>query len=234
MSREPLIFDERKPYAHYERARELKGTADRAISFGKVFPFIALPIGVICAIFDPLAMALFTMFGAFFTALSVLGCSIRRAGLCLAGMPFAFAAALTLALSSSDLGVLGAPLYLIAGLSQIRAMSAIGDYNMLKELPGFPLFEHGLEDVSFAALEIRDAEGLPEDEPVPEEKGRAKYVPIGPPSEEMPELFTDGEMPELPVPKYEPETEEKSAYEKMANALPEGNGSVSDLDIFGL
>lgn len=234
MSREPLIFDERKPYAHYERARDLKKTADRAISFGKVFPFIALPVGVICAVFNPLTMALFTMFGVFFTALSVLGCSIRRAGLCLAGLPFAFAVMITLAASPSDVGYFGVPFYLIAAVSQIKAISAIGDYNMLKELPGFPLFEHGLEDVSFAALEIRDAEGLPEDEPVPEETGRAKYLPIGPPSEDMPELFTDGEMPELPVPEYEPETEEKSAYEKMANALPEGNGSVSDLDIFGL
>lgn len=234
MSREPIIFDESKPLAHYERAQKLKKSADSMIAFGKAFPFAALPVGIICAVFNPLSMALFTLFGAFFTALAVMGCNIRRVGLCLAAIPFAFAAAITLATSGVDFGFLGAILYLIAGMLYFRVMSAISDFNMLKELPGFPFFEHGMEDLSFAALEVHGAEEFTADDGSQEPTERAKYLPIGPPSEDMPELFTDGEgdMPALNVSEDVPETEEKSAYEKMANALPTDNGGVSDIDIF--
>lgn len=234
MRKEPIIFNEYRPFEHYERAQKLKKSADSMIAFGKAFPFAALPVGIICAVFNPLSMALFTLFGTFFTALAVTGCNIRRVGLCLAAIPFAFCAAATLALSGSDFGFLGAALYLIAGIFYFRVMSAISDFNMLKELPGFPFFEHGLEDLSFAALEVHGAEEFTAEDGSQEPTERAKYLPIGPPSEDMPDLFTDGEgdMPALNVSEDVPETEEKSAYEKMANALPTDNGGVSDIDIF--
>lgn len=236
MSKEPIIFNEYRPFEHYERAQKLKKSADSMIAFGRALPFAALPVGVICAVFNPLSMALFTLFGAFFTALAVMGCNIRRVGLCLAAIPFAFASAITLAASGTNFGVLGAVLYLIAGMVYFRVMSAISDFNMLKELPGFPFFEHGMEDLSFAALEVHDADEFSADDGPQEPTERAKYLPIGPPSEDMPELFTDGEgdMPPLTVSEYVTETEEKSAYEKMANALPTDNGGISDIDIFDL
>lgn len=236
MSKEPIIFNEYKPFEHYERAQKLKNSADKIIGFGKAFPFAALPVGIICTAFNPLSMALFTLFGAFFTALAVMSCNIRRTGLCLAAIPFAFASAITLAASGSEFGILGAILYLIAGIAYFKVLSAISDFNMLKELPGFPFFEYGMEDLSFAALEVHGADEFSADDGPQEQTERAKYLPIGPPSEDMPELFTDGEddMPALTASESVPETEKKSAYEKMANALPGENGDISDIDIFDL
>lgn len=237
MRKEPIIFDQSKPFAHYESARKLKKSADGAIAFGRILTFVILPAGLVCAVAHPLALAMFTLFGSFYTILAVMGCNIRRTGFCLGSIPFALGASITTALSGSPFGGGAAVLYFFAVIVQCRVISAINDISFLNKLPGFPFFEPGLEDVSFAALEIRDEEGLPGDiEEEPEQRERAKYVPIGPPSEEMPELFTDGEdgeMPEMPFPERDHAAEEKSAYEKMANALPTQNNDVSDFDILG-
>ncbi|MDE6710647.1 MAG: hypothetical protein K2J76_09175, partial [Oscillospiraceae bacterium] len=152
-NKEPIFFDENRPVAHYEAARKLRKASEKAILFGKIFPIAILPLGVACAIFEPFSMALFTLFGVLFTVLAYLGCGIKRIGFTLTCIPFAIAAAVVLCLAGSSFSPAGGILYFIAAAGQFRALAAISNINMLKELPGFPFFDLAMDDISFAAIE---------------------------------------------------------------------------------
>lgn len=232
-NKQPLFYDENRPLAHYAAAGKLKKSADRAILFGKISPIVILPLGVVCAIFEPLSMALFTLFGVLFTILAYLGCGIKRIGPTMAAIPFAITAALVLCLSGSDFSPIGGVLYLIAALGQFRAMSAISNINMLKELPGFPFFDPAMDDISFAAMEHHGADEYIEGELATESAERIKLVPTEPPSEEMGEIVT-GEI-EAPADIAELPQElgdEPTAYEKMINIQVPEREEVSDIDLF--
>lgn len=230
MKKQPVFFDENRPLAHYAAAGKLKKSADRAILFGKIFPIVILPAGIACAIFEPLSMALFTLFGVIFTALAIIGCSIRRIGFAMAAMPLAFFAAVVLCLAKSAFSPIGAALYLIAGISQLNAMSAISNFHMLKELPGFPFFDPAMEDISFAAMEHHGADEYIAGELVEERSERIKLVPIEPPSEEMGDIVTE----EIGVPDLleEVPADEPTKYDRMINAQTEEREDISDIDLF--
>ncbi|MDE7288698.1 MAG: hypothetical protein K2N71_04225, partial [Oscillospiraceae bacterium] len=190
-NKEPIFFDENRPLAHYKAAGKLREASEKAILFGKIFPIAILPLGVACAIFDPFFMALFTLFGVLFTVLAYLGCGIRRIGLTMVSIPFAIAAAVVLCRAGSAFSPAGGILYFIAAAGQLRALSAISNINMLKELPGFPFFDPAMDDISFAAMEHHGADEYIEGELVEERTERAKLVPIEPPSEEMGEMVSE-------------------------------------------
>ncbi len=233
-NKEPIFYDENRPLAHYAAAGNLKKASEKAILFGKISPIVILPAGVVCAIFDPLSMALFTLFGVLFTVLAYLGCGIKRIGFSMAGIPLSIAAAVVLFLSGSVFSPAGGALYLLAAAGQFRAVSAISNINMLKELPGFPFFDPAMEDISFAAMEHHGADEYIEGELVEERAERAKLVPIEPPSEEMGEILS--ENVDIPVSlKKVPEEHKKepTAYEKMMNVQIPEREEVSDIDLFG-
>ena len=233
-NKEPIFFYEERPFAHYEAARKLRKVSERAILFGKISPIIILPAGIACAIFEPFSMALFTLFGVLFTVLAYLGCGIKRIGLTMASIPFAIAAAVVLFLAGSAFSSLGGALYLIATVGQFRALSAISNINMLKELPGFPFFDPAMEDISFAAMEHHGADEYIEGELVEERTERAKIVPIEPPSEEMGEIVSEDIDAPISLEKVPEEQEnEPTAYEKMINIQVPEREEVSDIDLFG-
>lgn len=232
-NKEPIFFDENRPLAHYAAAGKLRKSSEKAILFGKIFPIIILPAGVACAIFEPLSMALFTLFGVLFTVLAYLGCGIKRIGFTMVGIPLAIAAAVVLCLAGSDFSPLGGILYFIAAAGQLRALSAISNINMLKELPGFPFFDPAMDDISFAAIEHHGADEYIEGELVEERTERAKIVPIEPPSEDMGEIAAeDINIPASLKKVPEEHEDEPTAYEKMINIQVPEREEVSDIDLF--
>ena len=75
---------------------------------------------------------------------------------------------------------------------QISAVSAAANFHMLKELPGFPFFDPGMDDLSFAAMERYEADEFIEGELNTEKGERVAILPEGPPSEDMDEIITEG------------------------------------------
>lgn len=232
-NKEPIFFYEERPLAHYEAAGKLKKSSDKAILFGKIFPIVIFPLGVVCAIFEPLSMALFTLFGVLFTVFAYLGCGIKRIGFTMAGIPLAIAAAVVLFLSGSVFSPAGGILYFVAASGQFRALSAISNINMLKELPGFPFFDPAMDDISFAAMEHHGADEYIEGELVEERAERIKLVPIEPPSEDMGEISAEDINVPVSLKKVpEEHKEEPTAYEKMINIQVPEREEVSDIDLF--
>lgn len=232
MKKEPIFYDENRPLAHYAAAGKLKKSSERAILFGKIYPLIILPLGIVCAIFEPLSMALFTLFGALCTVLAYVGCGVKRAGFTMAAIPLAIAAAAVLFTAGSAFSAAGGVLYLIAVLGLFRALYAISSINMLKDLPGFPFFDSAMDGISFAAMEHHGADEYIEGELVEERAERVRLVPTEPPSEEMGEIVT-GEIEAakdiLEVPQLDGEP---TAYEKMINIQVPEREEVSDVDLF--
>ena len=234
MKKQPIFFDENRPLAHYAAAGKLRKSSEKAILFGKIAPIVIFPLGVACAVFEPFSMALFTLFGVLFTVLAYLGCGIKRIGFTMASIPFAIAAAVVLCRAGSAFSSLCGILYFIAAVGQFRALSAISNINMLKELPGFPFFDPAMDDISFAAMEHHGADEYIEGELVEERAERAKLVPIEPPSEEMGEIIAEDidapiSLKEIP----EEHDNEPTAYEKMINIQVPEREEVSDIDLFG-
>lgn len=240
-----IIFDENQPLAHYERAKALKRKADNSLLMGKILPIVSLFLGTLCIVYEPWYMALMALFGIPFTILSILGSWVRRAGLNLVSMPLAIVCALICALSGSKLALVGAAVYALAALFQLKIISALNDFYMLKELPGFPFFEHGMENLSFAALDIRNAEEfIDTSELYTDNTTVKKYVPIEPPSQEMQEIETDSisdlvETDKMGLLKFEPENAadvktEKAApkYEKVLILPQDNENSLSDVELF--
>lgn len=231
-NKEPIFFYKERPYAHYGAAKKLREAADKAILFGKIFPIVILPAGVACAVFEPLSMALFTLFGVLFTVLACLGCGIKRIGFTMASIPFAVAAAVTLFRAGISFSPAGGVLYFLAAAGQFRAISAISDINMLKELPGFPFFDPAMDDISFAAMEHHGADEYIEGELAEERTERAKLVPIEPPSEDMGEIAAEDINAPVSLKKVEEQENEPTAYEKMINIQVPEREEVSDIDLF--
>ena len=233
-NKQPIFFDENRPFAHYEAAKKLRKASEMVILFGKILPIVILPIGVACAVFEPFSMALFTLFGVLFTVLAYLGCGIKRIGVTMASIPFAIAAAVVLCLAGSAFSPAVGALYFLAAVWQFRALSAISSINMLKELPGFPCFDLAMEDISFAAMEHHGADEYIEGELVEERTERAKLVPIEPPSEEMGEIIAEDIDAPVSLKKVPEEHDnEPTVYEKMINIQVHEREEVSDIDLFG-
>lgn len=191
----PIVYDESKPRAHYEAAAELKKKTFRILNAGRILPIFSFLAGLPCIMFEPRSMALFGFFGLLFSILAVIGCWVRQPRMCLISIPLGFVAAMVLLTSKSDFSVFGAAVNFIAAAVQIRAVSAVSDFYRLKELPGFPFFDAGMENITFAALDRRDADEFIDESRLyaeSERTERARYLPTEPPSEEMQEIFTEG------------------------------------------
>lgn len=232
--KKPIFFDENRPLAHYAEAGKLRKSSEKAILFGKIYPLVILPFGVAGAVFEPFSMALFSLFAVLFTIFAYLGCGIKRVGLAMVSIPLAVAAAVVLCLAGSFFSPLSGVLYFIAAAGQFRAMLAISNIDMLKELPGFPFFDPAMDDISFAAIEHHGADEYIEGELVEERAERVKLVPIEPPSEKMGEIIAE----DIDVPvslKEVPEEHDNdpTAYEKMINIQVPEREEVSDIDLFG-
>ena len=193
----PILYDKDKPLAHYERAGALKKKVDSVLSTGKNISLAALAVGLVCIFTgarssEPLLMALFSFFGLLFSLMGFIGCHVRHQLMCFFSIPLGLVAALVLAMTGSTLAPLGAVLYIGAALMQTSAVSAVANFNMLKELPGFPFFDPGMDDLSFAALERHDADEFIQGELYTEKGERVAILPEGPPSENMDEIVTEG------------------------------------------
>ena len=197
MKNTPILYDKDKPLAHYEQARELKEKVDSVLNTGRNISLAALAVGLVCVFTGvsssaPLLMALFSLFGLIFSAMGFMGCHVRHQLMCFFSIPFGFASAAVLALTGAVLAPLGAVLYIGASVMQMGAVSAAANFHMLRQLPGFPFFDPGMDDLSFAALERHDADEFIEGD-LSEEKGeRVALLPEGPPSEDMDEIITEG------------------------------------------
>lgn len=233
MKKQPIFYDENRPYAHYAAAGKMQKEAAASITFGKILPLIALPAGIAAVVNEPFHMALFAMFGVIFTFLGIFGCSVRRTGYTLASIPLAFLAALVTFLAGSFFSPIAAVCYIIAGLSQCKALWAISAINELKELPGFPFFDPAMDGISFAAKEYHGADEYIESEPEEESTERVRLVPIEPPSEDMGEIFTEETEVPAAADVLEESSSEPTKYEQMVNAQTEEREEISDIDLFG-
>lgn len=231
MKKQPLFYDKDRPYAHYQAAGKLRKEAEAFIKFGKIFPFAALPLGIACIVFEPLAMALFTLFGVFFTVFAVLGCSIRNIKFAMASIPFALASALVTIFAKSEFSLIGAAFYIIAVFVQFKVIWALSTLGILKELPGFPFFDPAMDDISFAAIEYHGGDEYIEGELVEERTERAKIVPAEPPSEDMSEIAADDIEAAAPLLEDSFQPLDSKPYERMVNAQTPDKNDVSDIDL---
>ena len=197
MKNTPILYDKDKPLAHYEAAGELKAKVDSVLNTGKKISLSAFAVGLVCVFTgarssEPLLMALFALFGTLFSFMGFMGCHVRHQLMCFFSIPLGFGAAIVMALTGARLAPLGAVLYIGAAVMQMSAVFAVANFNMLKTLPGFPFFDPGMDDLSFAALDRHDAEVYVEGELTTDIPERIRLLPEGPPSEDMDEIITEG------------------------------------------
>lgn len=250
MAYKPILYDPDKPLAHYEQAGKYYKSVSNSFVFGIAMPIISLLLGTACILYDPWLMAVFALFAIPFTLLSIIGCRVRRALLCMISIPLALAAAVVSIMSQSVFAPFGFAAYLLSAFAEIKAVSAANTFFMLKELPGFPFFDPSMNDLTFAALDRHGADEFIEGD-LETEKTVMRFKPEElHPSDEMDKLVTgvslkkDGDVSEeaaenaeaavteenLPA-KASSETE--SAYEKMMKVKTERNKEISDVDLFG-
>lgn len=237
MSAKPIEFDETKPLAHYKAAAALKKKTDIALNFGRVVPIFSFLAGVVCVATNPFSIAMHALFGLSFAILSIVSCCIKNVRLCLISIPLGVISAALLAVSGSVFSPYGAALSAITVLLEIRAFLAIYDLDMLRGLPGFPFFEAGMEDITFAAIEHHGGDEFLKGFEEEEKTERIRYLPTEPPSDEMPELSVseaseDGSDAVLLLKPIEDKSGETS-YEKMVSIGDQTPSGLSDIDLFG-
>ena len=192
MGQEPIIYDPDMPIAHYEKSREIYDRVKKNLIFGTIMPLLALACGIACVVYNPLCMALLTLFGVFFTLFSIIGCQARRMKMCLISVPLAAVLSLVMLFSGSVAAPVGFIAYIIAAVAEYKAAESAAKFHELKELPGFPFFDVSMENISFAALDRHGADEFIDESVLHEEIEVKKYVPPEPPSDEMDEIITEG------------------------------------------
>ena len=223
--KEPIIFNEERPIAHYERAQKLKKKADRILSWGRLVPVAAFIIGVICVLYNPAMMAANAFFGLLFSIFSYCGCWLRRPVFCLISMPLGLIASLAAALSGSEYAVLGAVAFLTASLLQSAAIQAASDYHMLKELPGFPFFDVSMDEITFAAKDRFGSDEFIDESELHEEK-KDIYIPLRKPSDVMSDI-NPPKVPELTKKEIR-----KMEGDKVWTYEHHRESDISDVDLF--
>lgn len=234
MGAKPIEYDESQPLAHYRAAGALKKKTDIALNLGRIFPVFSFLAGVVCVATNPFAIAMHALFGLSFAILSIVGCWIKNVRLCLISVPLGIISAALLAVSGSAFSPIGAALSAVTALLEIRAFLAIYDLDMLRGLPGFPFFEAGMEDITFAAIEHQGGDEFLKGFEEEERTERIRYLPTEPPSDEMPELSLseDGGDAVL-LHKTTDNANVETEYEKMAAIGEQPQSELSDIDLFG-
>lgn len=257
MKNEPVLYDPDKPLAHYEQAGKLYERVKKALAFGMIMPAAAFFCGAACVVFNPFAMAYFALFAIPFTLLSIIGCRARRAKLCLISVPLGAITAVVSAVSGSVAAPLGIAAYLLAAYAELKAIPAVTDFCKLKELPGFPLFDPGLDELSFAAMDRRGIEEFIDESKLYTEKTTRRFKPEElVPSDKMDEIVTgvslkkDGSAvpaesgapaesaaadtaEDIPGLRNEENADGDRPYEMMIKAEAEKNSELSDVELFG-
>lgn len=234
MGAKHIEYNENQPLAHYKAAGALKKKTDIALNLGRIFPIFSFLAGVVCVATNPFSIAMHALFGLSFAVLSIVGCWIKNVRLCLVSIPLGIISTALLAASGSVFSPAGAALSALTVLLEIRAFLAIYDLDMLRGLPGFPFFEVGMEDITFAAIEHHGGDEFLKGFEEEEKTERIRYLPTEPPSDEMPELSLDedgGDAVLLLKPTDNADGE--TPYEKMVAVSEQPQGKFSDIDLFG-
>ncbi len=189
--KEPIIFDPDHPIAHYERARKLKKKSDRTLGRCRIVSAAAFVIGTACVLYNPGMMALNAFFGLLFCILSLTGCWLKRQMMCLFAIPLGLTASLIAGFSGSGIAYVGAAVFFIASGLEIFSINAVAEHNMLKQLPGFPFFDVSMDNISFAAKDRFGSDQFIDSSEFNKEKEHIKLVPVGEPSENMEEIFSE-------------------------------------------
>lgn len=229
---EPVIFDPDKPLAHYERAKALRIKTDKILDFGKKVSVIAFILGTVCVIYNPAMMALMALFGLLFCLLSAFGCWLKRPLLNLISIPLGMVAAIAAGISGSAIAPFGASVFFLAAAWEVFSINASANFYKLKELPGFPLFDPAMDNITFAAKDRLGTEKYIESEDFGKVKEHIKLVPILEPADEMEEISEQADAEKLP---------ERSAPDPSAAKLiwdedpirKKNGGDISDIDLFG-
>ncbi len=193
MNNEELVFNPEMPLAHYEKGHGIYLNYKNAVSFGTAMSIIAFIVGFTCILLAPAAMAVFFLMAVPFTLLAIIGCQARRPKMCIFSVPLALVAGIASVVAGSAVSILGLIAYVIAAFAVFRAAHAISNLTALKDLPGFPMFDASLDNISFAAMDEMGADELFSDEPVVYEEVHGKrFIAPMDPSEVMDEILTEG------------------------------------------
>ncbi|MCM1023899.1 MAG: hypothetical protein NC395_07550 [Prevotella sp.] len=252
MKNTPIIFNPDKPLAHYEQSGKRYKKVKARLAAGIAATVPAFLLGAACIIFDPRLMAIYTLFAVPFTLISIVGCATRREKMCLTAVPLGVILAIISVISESFFAPLGAAAYLIASLAEFMAVSASNEFYELKELPGFPLFDPSMDDITFAAKDHLGTDEFIDESALHEEKKVYRFSPEElEPSENMDEIVTGvsllkenaeptaekppaAEAETVPAAKeLMPEKDAESAYDRMMKVQTENNNEFSDIDLFG-
>lgn len=193
MNNEEIVFNPEMPLAHYEKGHERFLDYKAAVSFGTAMAIISFILGLLSVIHNPASMAFFFFSGLTFTLLSLIGCHARRPKMCLFSLPLALVAGFSAIIGGSEFSIFGLIAYLGAAFAVFRAASAITALAEMKELPGYPIFDISLPQITFAAMNEIGADELLSDEPVVYEEVHGKrFIAPMEPSEDMDEILTEG------------------------------------------
>ncbi len=193
MNNEEIIFNPEMPLAHYEKGHKRFLDYRAAVSFGTVIAIAAFIVGFLSVMYEAAAMAIFFATGLPFTLLALIGCHARRPKACLFSIPLALIAGVTAISGGESISVFGLIAYFIAAFAVYRAANAISALVEMKELPGYPIFDASLDQITFAAMDEMGADELFSDEPVVyEEVHGQRFIAPMEPSEDMEEILTEG------------------------------------------
>jgi len=193
MEKDEIIFNPEMPLAHYEKGHKRFLDFKSSVSFTTAITIFALILGFICVFFNPAAMAFFTGAGLIFTLLALIGCHARRPKVCIFAIPFAIIAGASIFFGDPKFAVFGLIAYIAAAFATFRAANAIAVLVEMKELPGYPIFDASLDNISFATMTEMGADELFSDEPIVyEEVSGERFIAPMEPSENMDEILTEG------------------------------------------
>ena len=192
-SNEEIVFNPEMPLAHYDKGHERFLNYRASVSLGTTITVISFIVGFLSVMYEPTPMAIFFFSGLIFTLLAMIGCHARRPKACLFSMPLALVAGVSAIISGSAFSIFGLIAYLGAAFAMYKAANDITALVSMKELPGYPIFDASLDDISFAAMDEIGADELFSDEPIvyDEVHGERFIAPLEP-SENMDEIFTEG------------------------------------------
>ncbi len=192
MDKEEIIFNPELPYAHYEKGHEIFINYKNSITFATVMSIVAFIIGFICVKLSPAAMAVFFGTAVPFTLLAIIGCCSRIPKMCLFSVPLGLVAGISAVASGSYFSVLGLIAYVIAAFMTFRSANAISDIMALKSLPGFPIFDASLDDISFVIMDEIGTEEFIDESVIHEEIRGKRFIAPMEPSDDMGEIITAG------------------------------------------
>ncbi|MBQ7981626.1 MAG: hypothetical protein IJ305_08485, partial [Oscillospiraceae bacterium] len=143
--------------------------------------------------YEPTAMAVFFATALPFTLLALIGCHARRPKICLFSTPLALISSVASVAGGEAISALGLIAYVVAAFAVYKAAHAISALIEIKELPGYPIFDASLDNISFAAMDEMGADELLSDEPIIYEEVRGeRFIAPMEPSEDMEEIMTVG------------------------------------------